>query len=350
MRAAPIIAIDAPSPAAPSSASSAEPPKVVAVAEPLKVVAVSPVLEAKVPEPATNGAISAAAFAKTMAISPEGPMPPLPSVADSVTGSTMEVPAAAERRGDMTRSPVELESSLADRASTPGELPLNAFPVSSILNRLRAPTRWRRSAWVATWAGLTLALALLVGALAFGRPRSSAKNAAVTAMTVAPAAILPAPPVTPVALPEPAQPAPIAEVTPPEPAQPAPIAAAPSPKADATAHAAKTAKPPAKPIPKGPAHVSMAEDFSLALRKRHLGRLTIHSLASYAKVYMMFTKYGKVEERLTVPCGRRFMAIGLPAPTPHREPIWLAPGETIDIPCGGSLEVTMNPRKVRKVR
>jgi hypothetical protein len=84
----------------------------------------------------------------------------------------------------------------------------------------------------------------------------------------------------------------------------------------------------------------------MALKKRHLGHLTIHSLASYARVYMMFTKYGKVEEKLTVPCGRRFMAIGLPPRTPHSEPIWLAPGQMVEITCGGSSEVTMNPRKV----
>jgi hypothetical protein len=85
----------------------------------------------------------------------------------------------------------------------------------------------------------------------------------------------------------------------------------------------------------------------MALKKRHLGHLTVHSYASYARVYLMFTKYGRVEEKLTVPCGQRFIAIGLPPRGGQREPIWLAPGTSIFVPCGGSLTMTLNPRRVR---
>jgi hypothetical protein len=61
---------------------------------------------------------------------------------------------------------------------------------------------------------------------------------------------------------------------------------------------------------------------------------------------MMFTKYGAVEQPLSVPCGKRFIGIGVPA-VDQKEPIWLAPGMLIDIPCGGSLEVTMHPRRLK---
>ena len=85
----------------------------------------------------------------------------------------------------------------------------------------------------------------------------------------------------------------------------------------------------------------------MALKKRHLGHLTVHSVARYAKVYMMFNKLGPVDETLTVACGQRFIAIGLPPRGGRGEPIWLAPGQSTLIPCGGSLTVTMNPRRLR---
>jgi hypothetical protein len=94
-------------------------------------------------------------------------------------------------------------------------------------------------------------------------------------------------------------------------------------------------------------HASTGNEFSPALKKKHLGHLTVHSSARYAKVYMMFTKFGRVEEPLTVPCGKRFIAIGLPPRPGRTEPVWLAPGQPTFIPCGGSLTVTMNPRRVR---
>jgi hypothetical protein len=90
-----------------------------------------------------------------------------------------------------------------------------------------------------------------------------------------------------------------------------------------------------------------AGEFSMALKKRHLGHLTVHSVAPYAKVYLMFTRFGRVEETLSVPCGQRFVAIGLPPRPGKTEPIWLAPGQSMFIPCGGSLTVTMNPRRIR---
>jgi hypothetical protein len=76
------------------------------------------------------------------------------------------------------------------------------------------------------------------------------------------------------------------------------------------------------------------------------GYITVHSLAGYASVYVMFARYGKVERQLSVPCGRRFVSVGVPAPG-RREPVWLAPGKKLMVPCGGALEVTMNPRALR---
>jgi hypothetical protein len=87
-------------------------------------------------------------------------------------------------------------------------------------------------------------------------------------------------------------------------------------------------------------------DDSEALASRGFGHLTVNSLAGYANVYVMFAQYGKIEQRLTVPCGTRFIAIGVPAMGRH-EPIWLAPGKKVFVPCGGSYEVTLNPRPLR---
>ena len=315
VRAAPIVMIDAPPPAA-VPPSSAEPPN----------VAPSVAYDAKQTD--RQFGTPAAQFAKTFAITPEPAMPSTPSATDSVTGSTMEVPASTQRRAEIDRPVLpEIESPADEHAITPDDLP--TLPLSSILGRLRAPTRWPRSAWIATWAGLAVALALLIGALAIGRPRSALKSAAVNAATVPPAAAVNAATVPPAAA-ETAMtappaavlaPPPVSPIAPSEPARAAPTVEKPAAKMGATAHAGSApAKPSAKPTPKAPAVAPRAADSSMGLKKRHLGHLMVHSLASYAKVYMMFTKYGKVEEKLTVPCGRRFMAIGLPPRTPHSGP------------------------------
>jgi hypothetical protein len=108
-----------------------------------------------------------------------------------------------------------------------------------------------------------------------------------------------------------------------------------------------TASPSANPDSTAAPNGSVGNEFSADLKKRHLGQLTVHSYASYARVYEPMLKYGPVEENLTVPCGKHFIAIGLPPRAGKREPIWLAPGKWMQIPCGGSIEMTMNPRRVR---
>jgi hypothetical protein len=60
----------------------------------------------------------------------------------------------------------------------------------------------------------------------------------------------------------------------------------------------------------------------------------------------MVKRYGAAEEKLIVPCGKRFVAIGVPI-RGRDEPVWLAPGKSTEIPCGASVEMTMNPRRVR---
>ena len=73
------------------------------------------------------------------------------------------------------------------------------------------------------------------------------------------------------------------------------------------------------------------------------GYLTVHSSLSFAYVYVQLVRYGHVERRLLVRCGRRFLSLGNPKPT-GGEPTWYAPSRTVDIPCGGSVEVSMMPK------
>ena len=75
------------------------------------------------------------------------------------------------------------------------------------------------------------------------------------------------------------------------------------------------------------------------------GFVTVHSSIGYAWVYVQLFRYGKVERRLTVRCGKRFLSLGNPRPG-GGEPIWYAPSRTIDVPCGGAIEVTMMPKYI----
>ena len=73
------------------------------------------------------------------------------------------------------------------------------------------------------------------------------------------------------------------------------------------------------------------------------GYLTVHSSIGYAFVYVQLIRYGNVERRLTVRCGKRFLSLGTPKPT-GGEPTWYAPSRTVDIPCGSAVEITMMPK------
>ena len=80
--------------------------------------------------------------------------------------------------------------------------------------------------------------------------------------------------------------------------------------------------------------------------KTKFGFLTVHSPVPNSFVYVHLLRYGKIEDRLIVPCGRRFVSIGFPNFKKH-EPTWLAPSQIINVPCGGSAEATILPRKLR---
>jgi hypothetical protein len=86
------------------------------------------------------------------------------------------------------------------------------------------------------------------------------------------------------------------------------------------------------------------------LRRRGLGYLTVHSTSPYAGVYLGSRKYGRIDQKLLVRCGERFLAIGLGRHGNGKDPVWLAPGKTIEVPCGGSLDVSMNARRLRPKR
>jgi hypothetical protein len=181
----------------------------------------------------------------------------------------------------------------------------------SLIARLNTPTKWRRSTGLKVWAGLGLLLALLLGRLVFSRATAPSIGGVPISPSGAPAMLL------------------AARSSPPsvETGQP------PSPKQDESQAAA---------TPEAPAN----EDTSSIVADRSLGWLTVHSAEVRASVFLMFKRYGAVEEKLAVPCGKRFVGIGLPAPA-KREPTWLAPGKTIEVPCGGAIELTINPRMLR---
>jgi len=73
--------------------------------------------------------------------------------------------------------------------------------------------------------------------------------------------------------------------------------------------------------------------------------ITVHS-SKPARVYVMMKSYGLVEEKLAIPCGRQFVSIGIPV-RGRKQPVWLAPGKMLQVPCQESMELTMNPRPLK---
>jgi serine/threonine-protein kinase len=236
---------------------------------------------------------------------PEGP-PPVKTGADRVSSEpegrlplVVPPPGASPPDTSYAPEPLALENDpmpdSGDRVSLMRQ---------SLVNKLKAPTRWRRVPALVAWVGLTLGLVGVIAKLAF-----SSGPAASTQPT---ARVVPAAP---------------AETAPPPPPESAPTAA-PSPD----------------PTPS--AEAPAADDFSEDMKRHGLGYLIVHSAATQADVYVNLKLRGKVEEKLTVPCGSRFVSIGVPYGS-RGEPSWLAPGKTMIIPCGGPLEVTMDPRALR---
>jgi hypothetical protein len=251
------------------------------------------------------------AFAQTVALSVDSlpkiePSPaPAPTRAPSgMTGSEHdEVTATASP--DLVMAPTALEEPEPNIPMAAG-VPL---PLSSLWSRLNAKPKWQRNAWI----GISIAMSVVVGAL--GATRLGKRTPASSKTEPQHAAPLPA------ALPP--SPPPVAPLPSPPPVD---LAAAPAPS---PAESPSTQDPsPAEPIQPG------------------FGHLTVHSTGSQASVYVMLKKYGAVEEKLAIPCGKRFIAIGVPV-RDQKEPTWLAPGKSTIIPCGGSLELTMNPRRLK---
>jgi hypothetical protein len=171
---------------------------------------------------------------------------------------------------------------------------------SSLAKRLKVRTPPPQSVLLVAGVALTLGGVGLIAKLAFTGGPAAPASAAPQAPTVA--------------LPEPA-------------AQTSPE---PEPSAQASASPAPSAEPP-------------ADEFSEELKQRKQGWLTVHSAAPSASVYVNLKPRGKIEEKLTVSCGDRFVSIGVPLP-PSGVPMWLAPGKSVSIPCGGPLEMTMDPQ------
>jgi hypothetical protein len=130
------------------------------------------------------------------------------------------------------------------------------------------------------------------------------------------------------------------------PAQPAPREITQAPPSPTPLPASNAALPEAPAVAEAPESPPAQETAPEDLMRQGLGALTVHSTGARASVYVMLKKYGAVEDRLLIPCGKRFIGIGVPV-RDRKEPIWLAPGKSMEIPCGGSIEMTMNPRQVK---
>jgi hypothetical protein len=120
----------------------------------------------------------------------------------------------------------------------------------------------------------------------------------------------------------------------------------PTPPPEIEVPAATTASSAPSPEPAAadePGEPPTGGEVSEELKQRGLGYLTVHSSAQHASVYVNLKPRGKVEERLTVPCGNRFVSIGVPFGR-SGEPSWLAPGKMMLVPCGGPLNDDGPPR------
>jgi hypothetical protein len=245
-----------------------------------------------------------AQIAEVLATAPVEPSTLTTTSAEVSTLEPMVVP-------DFDSTPIETVD--VPEAPTPDDLRAAWLP--SLVGRLRAPTRWQRKTWLGAWLVLTGALAVLVLKLPANGDRSTlrSKTEATSALAARPV--------------EPTPPGPVDTARPVQ-ALAAPTSAQPTPNAN-------------------PIESALAERTLQDLQRRGLGFLTIHSTSPYASIYLGLRRYGRVDEKLLLRCGERFVAIGLPRRANGREPIWLAPGKMIDVPCGASLDVRMNPRRLR---
>jgi hypothetical protein len=282
-----------PPPLPPTSAPAVLPLAATALAAPPALAAPSPG-----PPPLPAFVDTALATAVSSAAPPPAPAAPVDAFARTMGAVTAPLPPDAPPGDERISLGAFRSFSFLDRIS------LGRFRSFSFLDRLRAPTPFRRKPWLAAWIALGVVGFVLVLWLSLSSPHppAAAGTAPQPSVAVVPSLRDPAPP----------------------PRTTAPAIAPTLSEAPSTLPA-----PVDKPRP-----------------PPGFGFLMVHSAAPWANVYVSLVKYGRAEGMLTVPCGKRFVSIGVPT-RKGREPIWLAPGEMTMIPCGGLLEMTMDPRKVR---
>lgn len=78
------------------------------------------------------------------------------------------------------------------------------------------------------------------------------------------------------------------------------------------------------------------------------GRLTIGGPLS-GSVYVNGVAFGATGAPAAVPCGRKFVRVGIPGEN-GLPPHWLARGQTVIIPCAGSIEIVVHPSPQREPR
>jgi hypothetical protein len=195
-----------------------------------------------------------------------------------------------------------------DAAPNSGNVPTNFSQRPSLAHRLQRPMHWRRAPWIAAWAvlGTILCVVIATWSLSGARPKPAHALAATQ---------------------------PVAEPT-----------AEPRPREGEAR--TQTVEPLSPEPPPSAAPAGQADAISEELLEKKLAYLTVHSSAPHAKVYVNLKLYGRIDDKLTVPCGTRFVSIGLQA-NRAAEPLWLAPGKMMPLPCGGSFETTMDPRALR---
>jgi hypothetical protein len=273
-----------------------------------KLPGATPLLRIVTPPSSKNDHEGPAAFAQTVAVAPSEAL--RDQIAESLSTAPEEVELAPEV-DSITIESIQPEPAIREES--------RGSWTPSFVGRLRAPTKWRSKTWLGAWLVLTGTLAVLV----LKPPAKRGHDDAMSSKTDATSAFA---------------------ARPIEPSPRAPSDTAPS----VPALAALQAPPSASAAP-----ATNAPDLPLAeqdLRHRGLGFLTVHSTSPYAGVYLGSRKYGRIEQKLLVRCGERFVAIGLPRHGNGKDPVWLAPGKAIDVPCGGSLDVSMNPRRLRPRR
>jgi eukaryotic-like serine/threonine-protein kinase len=197
--------------------------------------------------------------------------------------------------------------------------PTGVWEWSSLVSRLHAPTPWRRTSWLVAWVGLTLCLIALVAKLTLSRAPTA--SIAATRMGAFGQTFVASP-------------------------MPSGRAEVPHPH-EAPGESEAVALAPEEPAPNVLQPSAAPEGLSAPpTLEPGFGRLTVHSTASHANVHVDLKPYGSPGENLSVPCGKRFVSVGIPARRTGK-PVWLAPGKMIVIPCGAAFETTLNPRPLR---